>query len=79
MEQNDTSEWYYWQNYQFLLIWIMQRYADLLLPDEKAFCEQFHSFPRASQTLLVRLLMRKGLLFRERDFCFGQLSCNTLK
>lgn len=73
MEQSDTSEWYYWQNYQFLLTWIMQRYADLLLPDEKAFCEQFHSLPRASQALLVRLLMRKGLLFRAAKLQYTEI------
>ena len=73
MEQNEPSEWYYWQNYQFLIGWVLQRYADLLLPEEKAFCTQYQSLPRPSQALLVRLLMRKGLLFRAGKLHYAEI------
>ena len=55
---------YYLTNFRFVLAWVGGRHADLLAADELAFLEQFESLPQASQALLVRMVMRKGELFR---------------
>ena len=54
---------YYLNNFHTLLDWIRERYSDLLDAEEQAFIEDFHALPRASQALLVRMVMRKGTLF----------------
>ncbi|MBR9905201.1 VRR-NUC domain-containing protein [Halomonas sp. TG39a] len=55
---------YYLTNFRFVLAWVGERHADLLSADEREFLNQFDNLPRASQALLVRMVMRKGELFR---------------
>jgi hypothetical protein len=55
---------YYLTNFRFVLAWVGERHADLLAADELAFLGQFKSLPQSSQALLVRMVMRKGELFR---------------
>jgi len=55
---------YYLNNFQRVLAWLAQRYADVLSIDEQRFIEAFAALPRPSQGLLVRMVMRKGLHFR---------------
>ncbi|MBT2372878.1 VRR-NUC domain-containing protein [Pseudomonas fluorescens] len=58
------NPFYYLHNFRQVLDWLGQRYADLLGPDEKHFIQQFDRLPQASQALLVRMVMRKGVHFR---------------
>ncbi|MBT2339898.1 MULTISPECIES: VRR-NUC domain-containing protein [Pseudomonas] len=55
---------YYLNNFQQVLAWLSQRYADVLSAEEQRFIDAFTALPRASQGLLVRMVMRKGLRFR---------------
>ncbi|PRY64442.1 VRR-NUC domain-containing protein [Vreelandella songnenensis] len=55
---------YYLTNFRFVLAWVGERHADLLNPSERDFLTRFDALPRASQALLVRMVMRKGELFR---------------
>ena len=55
---------YYLNNFQQVLAWLTQRYADVLSIEEQRFIDDFASLPRSSQGLLVRMVMRKGLRFR---------------
>jgi hypothetical protein len=55
---------YYLHNFRQVLDWLGQRYADLLDHDEQHFVQQFDRLPQASQALLVRMVMRKGVHFR---------------
>ncbi|MCW2271688.1 tetratricopeptide (TPR) repeat protein [Pseudomonas sp. JUb96] len=64
---------YYLSNFQQVLHWIEQRYADLLEGSEQAFIEQFSCLPRASQALLVRMVMRKGELFRPSKLVYAEI------
>jgi hypothetical protein len=58
------NEFYYLDNFQRVLDWIAERYADLLDDEEQAFIAAFASLPRPAQALFVRMVMRKGSLFR---------------
>jgi hypothetical protein len=55
---------YYLNNFVQVLDWLEQRYADVLSVVERQFIFDFRQLPRASQGLLVRMVMRKGLRFR---------------
>jgi hypothetical protein len=58
------NRFYYLDNFQQVLDWIGKRYSDLLIADELTFIERFGSLPAISRALLVRMVMRKGDLFR---------------
>lgn len=73
MEQNTPSAFYYWQNYQFLLRWVVARYDDILTEEERTFSTTFDALPQTSQALLVRMLMRKGQLFRLSKLAYAEI------
>ncbi|KTC41128.1 MAG: VRR-NUC domain-containing protein [Pseudomonas sp.] len=55
---------YYLHNFQQVLCWLEQRYADVLSPEEQRFIADFASLEQPAQALLVRMVMRKGRHFR---------------
>src|SRR5690606_34183010 len=55
---------YYLNNFHLLLDWVCRHHGDLLSKDEQAFIDTFSRLPQASQALLVRMVMRKGVWFR---------------
>ena len=57
-------ELYYLSNFRTALVWISERYADLLTAEEQAFLDTFAALDWPSQALLVRMIMRRGSHFR---------------
>lgn len=55
---------YYLNNFRQVLDWLGLRYADLMSESEHGFIRDFNALPQASQGLLVRMVMRKGIHFR---------------
>ncbi|WP_166219566.1 VRR-NUC domain-containing protein [Pseudomonas atagonensis] len=55
---------YYLNNFRQVLDWLELRYADVMSETEHAFIRDFNALPKASQGLLVRMVMRKGVHFR---------------
>ncbi len=66
---------YYLHNFRQVLLWLGQRYADLLDDHEQHFIQQFDRLPQASQALLVRMVMRKGVHFRARKLNYPEIGC----
>ena len=66
---------YYLENFQTALAWLRQRYEDLLSDQERAFLASFEALPRSSSALLVRMIMRKGGLFRTGKLEYGEIGC----
>lgn len=66
---------YYLHNFRQVLHWLGQRYADLLDADEQHFIQQFDRLPQASQALLVRMVMRKGVHFRAGKLNYVEIGC----
>lgn len=64
---------YYLHNFRWVLDWVHQRYADLLSEQELQFVYQFQTLPQSSQGLLVRMVMRKGELFRADKLRYPEL------
>jgi hypothetical protein len=55
---------YYLDNFRSMLETLKRRDGDLLTPEESSFIREFHRLPQRSSALLVRMVMRKGPLFR---------------
>ena len=66
---------YYLHNFRQVLDWLGHRYADLLDTDEQHFIQQFDRLPQASQALLVRMVMRKGVHFRAGKLTYLEIGC----
>jgi hypothetical protein len=64
---------YYLENFQAALAWLRQRYDDLLSAEEREFMRAFDSLPTESGALLVRMIMRKGGLFRTSKLVYGEI------
>jgi hypothetical protein len=69
------NPFYYLENFHRVLDWITQRYSDLLTCEEREFIERFTSMPKASRALLVRMVMRKGPLFRASKLSYDEIGC----
>lgn len=72
------NPFYYLENFRLVLDWITRRYDDLLEEQERLFIASFASLPQAAQGLLVRMVMRKGTLFRASKLSYVELG-DTLK
>ncbi len=70
---NLDDPFYYLINFQRVLDWLTQRYADVLDADEVRFIHGFAAVPRESQALLVRMVMRKGPLYRASKLNYAEI------
>jgi hypothetical protein len=73
MNNNLDHPFYYLENFRFVLDWVRLRYGDLLDAEEAAFIAGFSTLPEASQALLVRMVMRKGELFRASKLRYEEI------
>ena len=64
---------YYLRNAQQVIQFCLTRYADLLLPTEKCTLEQLLSMDESHQALLIRMVMRKGDLFRTDTLNYSEV------
>lgn len=71
--QDRPSAFYYLYNFRTALQWLRDRYADLLPEAENRFIDEFGALPLSSQALLVRLIMRKGQLFRASRILYAEI------
>ncbi len=69
------NEFYYLDNFHRVLEWIGERYGDLLSADEHGFIDKFQSLPQCSRALFVRMVMRKGTLFRASKLSYAEIGC----
>lgn len=67
------NPFYYLENFRQVLGWIAQRYDDLLDESERAFIRDFADLPLPAQGLLVRMVMRKGTLFRASKLSYQEI------
>ncbi|MDF3032017.1 MAG: nuclease [Moraxellaceae bacterium] len=64
---------YYLENFRHVLAWVGTRHQDLLDARERGLIARFHALPRAAQALLVRMVMRKGDLFRHSRLDYPEI------
>jgi hypothetical protein len=69
------NAFYYLDNFERVLDWIARRYDDLLLDEEQAFIAAFGALPQPARALFVRMVMRKGDLFRASKLDYPEIGC----
>jgi hypothetical protein len=65
---------YYLNNFQKILDFVDSHYDDILAADEKGFSRGFRSLSLAARRLYVRLISRKGPLFRSDTLSYGEIA-----
>lgn len=64
---------YYLRNFHEAIRWVVDRNHDLLSEAEQGFAAQFGQLSTSAQALLVRLLMRRGQLFRRSKISYPEI------
>jgi len=64
---------YYLHNFRQVLLWVEQRYEDLLDDQELYFIRTFSQLDAPAQALMVRMVMRKGELFRSDRLDYAEI------
>ncbi|WP_301584835.1 VRR-NUC domain-containing protein [Halomonas alkaliantarctica] len=64
---------YYLTNFRYVVSWVNARHHDLLSATERDAIGHFETLPQASQALLVRMVMRKGELFRLDKLSYAEI------
>jgi VRR-NUC domain len=67
--------YYYLENFTVALDWLRSRYRELLAAEEQQFMAAFARLPLASAALVVRMIMRKGDLFRTSKLEYSEIGC----
>ncbi|TQV70110.1 VRR-NUC domain-containing protein [Exilibacterium tricleocarpae] len=73
MKAVDLPPDYYLSNFLSLVNFVADRYTSLLSPGEKTFYDSFQSVDPDAQKLYVRLLSRKGQLFRRSKLSYSEI------
>jgi len=66
---------YYLQNFRRVLAWLRERYEDLLSPEERGFAERLGDLPLPSAAVLVRMITRRGDVFRSSRLRYAEIGC----
>ena len=69
------NQFYYLDNFHRVLEWIGERYGDLLTDEEHVFIGTFCALPQPARALFVRMVMRKGTLFRASNLNYAEIGC----
>jgi VRR-NUC domain len=67
--------YYYLENFTVALDWLRSRYKELLATEEQQFMADFARLSVASAALVVRMIMRKGDLFRTSKLEYAEIGC----
>jgi hypothetical protein len=70
-----AHRFYYLDNFRSALAWLRGRYDDLLAPEEARFVALFERLPQPSAALLVRMITRRGDLFRTDRLAYEEIGC----
>ncbi|APF01623.1 nuclease [Pseudomonas putida] len=65
-------------NFRQVVLWVEQRYQDLLDDQELAFIRAFSQLQAPAQALMVRMVMRKGELFRSDRLDYAEIGDTAL-
>jgi hypothetical protein len=70
-----SSRFYYLEHFRTALGWLSARYEDLLTLEERLFIEVFSRLPLQSAALLVRMITRRGVVFRSSRLMYAEIGC----
>ena len=66
-------EGYHLENFLSLMRFVRHQYADLLTAEEREYADNFELLPQQSQSLYVRLILRKGPVFRSDKLSYADI------
>jgi hypothetical protein len=66
---------YYLENFRKILAWLRERYEGLLTSPEQQFIAAFGALSVESAALLVRMITRRGDLFRSTHLVYAEIGC----
>ncbi|MFH0259393.1 VRR-NUC domain-containing protein [Vibrio mediterranei] len=66
---------YYRDNFIRLLLHVESIYSDLLKQSERHWIESFHTLSENAQCLVIRLMTRKGIWFRDDKLNYPEIGC----
>lgn len=69
------NRFYYLDNFLMVIRSINARYRHLFTIDEQTFLDSFIELPQAASALAVRMIMRKGTLFRLSKLNYDEIGC----
>jgi len=69
---DSVGPYYYLENFETVVSWVLSRHRDLLLAAEIDILEAFPTLPLTARALLVRMIMRKGNVFRASKLCYDE-------
>lgn len=75
MNKTLENRFYYLDNFVTVVASVRARYRPMLNDEEQAFVDGFGNLPQASAALLVRMVMRKGELFRLSKLRYDEIGC----
>ena len=75
MKSAFENPYYYLKNFATVLAWVRERSSDLMDHTEIDFIENFSTLSIESQALFVRMIMRKGNLFRASKLNYEEIGC----
>lgn len=73
MKSAFENPYYYLKNFDTVLAWVRERSSDLLNQSEIDFIESFSTLSTESKALFVRMIMRKGSLFRASKLNYEEI------
>ncbi len=73
MKSAFENPYYYLKNFDTVLAWVQERSSDLLTHKEIDFIENFSNLSTESRALFVRMIMRKGTLFRASKLNYEEI------
>lgn len=65
--------YYYLQNFETVVSWVLRSHRDLLLAAEIEILEKLPLLPLEARALLVRMIMRKGTVFRASKLRYAEI------
>lgn len=65
---------YYHDNFEFLLDFVKERYADILKLKEWRFLRKYYTLPEEAQCLFIRFANRKGLFFKTKGLSYDEIT-----
>ena len=68
---------YYLANFESVIASLQVRYADLWSGEEQQFLATFQGLPKASRALLVRMVMREGVMFRASRLKYPEIGATA--
>ena len=75
MKSAFENPYYYLKNFDTVLAWVLERSFDLLNHSEIDFIGNFSNLSTESRALFVRMIMRKGNLFRASKLNYEEIGC----